>query len=122
MGKVQSEALERLRRLMNDSGPSLSPYHDHRGVEQHDRLRADLQIALALARRSPPETGELGPVRALVETCYEEFDGGVCEDAPDEDAVMSGEGGDSRITFGLIRRARAALQSLDTQPTEGGEK
>jgi hypothetical protein len=55
----------------------------------------------------------------LVAACEEEFGvTGNCTDEPDDESVMSGVNADgtpndSPITFGMIRRARAALDALD---------
>lgn len=39
-------ALSRLREFAKGSGPTLRPYCDHNGFDQHDRLRADLRFIL----------------------------------------------------------------------------
>jgi hypothetical protein len=56
----------------------------------------------------------------LVEACYEEMHGDVCADEPDDEpvALMSdGKGGitGGKITFGMIRRARATLAKAKEQ-------
>ena len=54
-------------------------------------------------------------LKELVAACEREFIGDVCQDEPDKEPVAAGTDEDgfpyySEITFGMIRRARAALQ------------
>lgn len=59
----------------------------------------------------------LAALKELAATCEEEFIGDVCLDEPDDEPVSKGtEGDDSRITFGMIRRARAAIAKAEAGP------
>lgn len=54
-------------------------------------------------------------LRPLADACYQEMHGEVCNDEPDDEPVSTGVDRDGRmkpspITFGMIRRARVALE------------
>lgn len=74
--------------------------------ELSDKLHANLPALLAAAEEAERMRQELEP---LVAACEEEFTGPNVADEPDDSAVGASDDGDMKITFGMIRRARAAI-------------
>ena len=94
-------------------------HRDEDGWHLHSILNKDAVPTLWMEVEDP-ENCYVGPLTALsdlVEACEEEFVGDVCLDASDDEPVAlgvdnSGDPISSTITFGMIRRARAALTSI----------
>lgn len=81
---------------------------------EHPDVAAERTAKEAAEARLAKAMEALEAVRPLVDACYEEMHGPACDDEPDDEPVATGLNGDgssykSPVTFGHIRRARAAM-------------
>ena len=62
---VVTDTMRRLRALAAGNGPTLAPYKDHSGFDQHDKLRVDLRELLAMQVPQPVVDSEVVEVLRL---------------------------------------------------------
>lgn len=81
------------------------------GAYEHEKkMRLAAEARLAQANEA---------LKELVTACETEFCGPITDDEPDDEAVMAGQDDKSSITFGMIRRARAALSPTPPAQSAG---